>query len=83
MPTTRNPARQVSLPPLQLDLDEAAMRRARCLNELDGVDRELHALWSDALVKGDFDEITRLVTASHAVHSAAIALLGNARDSLI
>lgn len=73
--TTRMPLR-----PLQLDLDEAAARRARCLSELDDVDRELRAMWSDAFVKADFDEITRLVAASQAVHRAAVALRGNALD---
>lgn len=80
MPATHASTTRMPLPPLQLDLDEAAARRARCLAELDDVDRELRAMWSDAFVKADFDEITRLVAASQAVHRAAVALRGNALD---
>ena len=41
---------------------------------LDILTSELRRLWSSALEQGDFDEVTRLVEASHAVHRAAIAL---------
>lgn len=80
MPATHVTTARMPLAPLHLDLDEAAARRARCLAELDAVDRELRAMWSDAFVKSDFDEITTLVAASQAVHRAAVALRGNAMD---
>ena len=35
---------------------------------------DLRSLWSLALGRGDFDEITRVVEANHAVHLAVIAL---------
>ena len=35
---------------------------------------DLRVLWSSALGHGDFDEITRVIEASHAVHRAVIAL---------
>jgi hypothetical protein len=31
-------------------------------------------LWSSTLERGDFEEVTRLVEASHAVHCAVVAL---------
>jgi hypothetical protein len=41
---------------------------------LDAAAAELRELWSSALARGDFDEVTRLADASHAVHRALIAL---------
>jgi hypothetical protein len=42
--------------------------------ELDAAAGELAGLWSSAFERGDFDEISRLVEASQAVHCAVIAL---------
>jgi hypothetical protein len=42
--------------------------------ELETLARALRALWSSTFERGDFDEITRLVEASHAVHRAVVAL---------
>lgn len=41
---------------------------------LDGLSAELRTLWFSALERGHFQEINRLVEASHAVHRAFIAL---------
>jgi hypothetical protein len=41
---------------------------------LETVANALARLWSSALDRGDFDEITRLVEASHAVHLAVVSL---------
>ncbi|HEY8524683.1 MAG TPA: hypothetical protein VIL48_06965 [Acidimicrobiales bacterium] len=41
---------------------------------LASVAEQLRALWSVALEQGDFDEITRIVDASHAVERALVAL---------
>jgi hypothetical protein len=41
---------------------------------LEAVASDLRGLWYAALERGDFDEITRLVEASHAVHRATLAL---------
>lgn len=41
---------------------------------LDTVASDLRSLWSSALERGDFDEVTRLIEVSHAVHVAIIAL---------
>jgi hypothetical protein len=48
--------------------------------DLDTVALQLRALWSSALEDGDFEEVTRLVEASHAVHRAVVAL---SPDSLV
>jgi len=42
--------------------------------ELETLARALRALWSSTLERGDFEEVTRLVEASHAVHCAVVAL---------
>jgi hypothetical protein len=42
--------------------------------DLDTLADKLRGLWSSALERGDFDEISRLVDASHAIHRAAVAL---------
>ena len=47
---------------------------------LDAVASALRSLWASALERGDFDEITRLVEAAHAVHRATLAL---SKDSVI
>jgi hypothetical protein len=52
---------------------------------LDALAATLRARWWSALERGDFDEITRLVEASQAVHRAVVALtadsLGPCRGS--
>jgi hypothetical protein len=45
--------------------------------KLDTVAAGLRALWCSALERGDLDEISRLVDASHSVHRALIALGGD------
>jgi hypothetical protein len=52
--------------------DRVDLRAIRA--DLDTLASELRALWSSALEDGDFDEVTRVVEASHAVHRAAVAL---------
>jgi hypothetical protein len=42
--------------------------------ELETLAGALRAVWSSTLERGDFDEITQLVEASHAVHCAVVAL---------
>jgi hypothetical protein len=42
--------------------------------ELKALASHLETLWFSALEGGDFEEITRLLEASHAVHRAAVAL---------
>jgi hypothetical protein len=49
---------------------------------LDALASDLRTLWSAALDRGEFDEVTRLVEVSHAVHVAVIALEED-RTSLI
>jgi hypothetical protein len=41
--------------------------------ELETLARALRALWSSTLQRGDFEEVTRIVEASHAVHRAVVA----------
>lgn len=41
---------------------------------LDALSSQINALWSSALARQDFDEVTRIVEASHAIHRAALAL---------
>jgi hypothetical protein len=59
-----------------IDLAEPSARVASAdiAEALCEVASELRSLWSSAVERGDFDEITRLVEASHAVHRAVIAL---------
>jgi len=49
-------------------------------DELEALACALRALWSSTLERGDFEEVTRLVEASHAVHCAVVAL---SPDSLV
>jgi hypothetical protein len=42
--------------------------------DLDALALKLRSVWSSAMEEGDFEEVTRLVEASHAVHRAVIAL---------
>jgi hypothetical protein len=42
--------------------------------ELETLARALRALWSSTLERGDFEEVTRVVEASHAVHRAVVAV---------
>jgi len=49
-------------------------------DELEALACALRALWSSTLERGDFEEVTRLVEASHAVHGAVVAL---SPDSLV
>ena len=42
--------------------------------DLDTLGAELQVMWRSALEGGDFEEVTRLVEASHAVYRAVIAL---------
>lgn len=48
--------------------------------DLETLALELRALWPSALEDGDFEEVTRLVEASHAIHRAVVAL---SSDSLV
>lgn len=48
---------------------------------LDALSSQINALWSSALAQGDFDDVTRIVEAGHAIHRAALAL--KADDTLI
>jgi len=57
----------VDLRPPSSDLDDV---RA----VLDGVDRQLRAMWSSALERGEFREIDRLLEASQALQRVAVAL---------
>jgi hypothetical protein len=41
--------------------------------ELETLARALRALWSSTLERGDFEEVTRIAEASHAVHRAVVA----------
>ena len=61
--------------PRPLDAGTAEVRLA-----LDAVAGQLTTLWSSALERDDFDEITRLVEAGRAVRRAALAL---STDSLV
>ena len=60
----------------QLGVDRRAspadMRDIRAA--LDALAAKLGARWSSAVERGDFDEVTRLVEASYAVHRAVVAL---------
>lgn len=42
--------------------------------ELETLARALRELWSSTLERGDFEEVTRIVEASHAVHRAVVAV---------
>jgi hypothetical protein len=42
--------------------------------ELETLAGALRALWSSTLERGDFEEVTRIVEASHAVHRAVVAV---------
>jgi hypothetical protein len=44
---------------------------------LDTIAMALRSRWASALEHGDFEEVTRIVEASHAVHRAAVALTGD------
>ncbi len=43
-------------------------------SRLDAVADDLRDMWSAAVTEREFDEVTRLVEASHAVHRAVVAL---------
>jgi hypothetical protein len=58
----------------QIDLREAPTDIDDVAATLDAVAGELRALWSVAITRSDFNEVTRLVDASHAVHRAVLAL---------
>lgn len=47
---------------------------AEIIVALDALSSQINALWSSALARQDFDEVTRIVEASHAIHRAALAL---------
>jgi hypothetical protein len=66
--------------PISLDLRRRALSLGEAGSALEALASDLRALWTSALKRGDFNEITRLVEASHAIHRAAIALR---TDSLI
>lgn len=57
-----------------VDLRTPAVDVSHIQARLNGLSAELRTLWSSALERGDFQEIARLVEASHAVHRAVIAL---------
>jgi len=57
-----------------VDLRTPALDVSHIQARLDGLSAELRTLWSSALERGDFQETTRIVEASHAVHRAAVAL---------
>jgi hypothetical protein len=42
--------------------------------ELETLAHALRASWSSTLERGDFEEVTRIVEASHAVHRAVVAV---------
>lgn len=65
---------------IHIDLAEPVVDVADVRAALDMLASDLRSLWSSAIAHGDFDEITRVVEASHAIHRAAIALRA---DSLI
>ncbi len=58
--------------PIDLRDERVAMDEVRAT--LDTLASDLRTLWSAALDRGEFDEVTRLVEVSHAVHVAVIAL---------
>lgn len=66
---------------IDVDLRMPALDVSRIQASLDRLFAELRTLWSSALEQGDFEEITRLVEASHAVHRAGIALESNTQSS--
>lgn len=45
--------------------------------ELDTLAGRLCGMWSSAMGQGDFDEVTRVVEATHAVQRAIVALCPN------
>lgn len=47
---------------------------AKIIVALDALSSQINVLWSSALARQDFDEVTRIVEASHAIHRAALAL---------
>ena len=51
--------------PSELDYIRAELETLACA---------LRALWSSTLERGDFEEVTRLAEASHAVHRAVVAV---------
>jgi hypothetical protein len=55
-----------------IDLRQPALSQTRIA--LEAVAGELERMWSSAIVSADFDEVNRLVEASHAVHRALLAL---------
>ncbi len=59
---------------IDVDLRTPALDVSHIQASLDRLSAELRTLWSSALEQGDFQEITRFVEASHAVHRAVIAL---------
>jgi hypothetical protein len=60
--------------PTTLDLRPEAAEAERISAALDGLAADLRGLWCHALEGGDFEEITRLAEAGHAVQCAVIAL---------
>jgi endonuclease/exonuclease/phosphatase (EEP) superfamily protein YafD len=60
--------------PGELPHRPSAADLAEVQHTLDEISERLSALWAAALVAGDFNDIDRLVEASHAVHRAAVAL---------
>jgi hypothetical protein len=67
-PSTEVPVMDLSPPTVAIDAIDAIGA------SLDTLAADLRALCSAALESGDFNEVTRLVEASHAVHRAALAL---------
>lgn len=62
----------------EIDLRAGTPDTAHAIEALDAVARDLRRVWATALARGDFDELTRLVEASHAVQRAVISLKGDA-----
>jgi hypothetical protein len=60
--------------PISFDLRRRALSLGEVGSELEALASDLRGLWSSALKQGNFNEISQLVEASHAVHRAVIAL---------
>ena len=60
--------------PVDVNLAAAVLDVGAIGAALEVLASDLRSLWSSALGHGDFDEITRIIEASHAVHRAVIAL---------
>lgn len=80
MPGTEAPTPVGSPSANSIDLRQPVVGIDHIGTALDALASNLRLLWSSALERGDFNEITRLVEASHAVHRAALAL---SADSVI